>query len=654
MKQKKSTQRNWPLVVVVAISLLIGLFIFKDYGASWDEPEYYEYADSTLHAYSIRALVDGQYSIESSFGPADLRYYGPSFLLLGKAAQSVLSIFFPKALDIELWHLWIYLFFLIGSVFFYFLARRMTTERTAIVATVLFISQPVLFGNAWINPKDIPLLVYFLGTIYFGLLFLDLVVSFLSVKPDKPKATSSAHSKEQNPRLLVVMGVLLLCVFTFAAGGGAIKAVVSELILNVNISAPATLFDRLFVASVQGAGSVPLSYYSEKSVILYDRFLLTAGVLAGLLSLLLGLSYFQPGRLAHLWNRFKQDADYYAKAFQASPSKARLVASFLAACFFLASASATRVIGPLAGFLVLFVWVVTLKKRSFPLILLYGFVSFAFFYIQWPYIWQDTLDKLIFVIRHMSNNPVGVNALFAGTIYDSRDLPAAYFPKLLSVTLTEPALILILLGLFVLVASVSARQQLRLESLLVLGWLFVPIAYIVLRRPPMYDNYRHFLFLLPGFFLLAAKAIEFIFARVRLRWGQTLFAVLLVLPGFVGILQTHPFQYSYYNSLVGGTTGANGNYELDYWMTCYKHLADEVQENEPGPVNVYVDLTPDVVSIYQHSKLTVFSINDDPFPAGSLLFLPSRWDHSTLFSQYPVAYAVALQGVDLCIARRVQ
>lgn len=643
------------IAIVFVISALIGGLIFEDFGASWDEPEYYEYADSIVHAYSIKDILDGTYSLEGTLGPADLRYYGPSFLLLGKMGTSILSLFFPHALSIDLWHLWVYLFFLIGCLFFYGLVRRWVSFKSAMISTIFFLTQPVLFGNAWINPKDIPLLVYFLGTIYFGLRFMDVYIDFQSTTADAPRQTiKRGQRKKGSPYLLLGAGSLALLALVLFAGANHVKASLAESILNVDVLAPKGHFDTLFVLNVREAESVPLSYYAEKSGVLYDRFLLIFGGTALFLCLLLSFLYARPGKLLSLWNRFRVVSTHYARAFQASSLKTSLVLNFLAACFFLASTSATRVIGPLAGLLVIFVRVLSIKRGAFPIVLLYGFVSLVLFYIQWPFIWQNTIERLLFVLGHMSNNPVSVNALFSGTIYDSRDLPAAYFPKLLGVTLTVPAVILIVLGFLVLVSVVGQRRTWYREGLMLLGWILVPMAYVLLRRPPMYDNYRHFLFVLPGFFALAAIAIQFVFSKIKAQWAQNFIAFLILSPGLIGIFQTHPFQYSYYNSFVGGIEGADGQYELDYWLTCYKHLADQVQENEPDQVNVYVDLNPDLVSIYQNTKLNVFSINEEPFPEGSLLFLHSRWEHDTLFDQYPVAYSVKLHGIDLCIARRVQ
>ena len=51
-------------------------------------------------------------------------------------------------------------------------------------------------------------------------------------------------------------------------------------------------------------------------------------------------------------------------------------------------------------------------------------------------------------------------------------------------------------------------------------------------------------------------------------------AVLLLLPGLLGITRLHPFELSYYSELVGGTSGAErSGMETTYYASTYGHLA---------------------------------------------------------------------------------
>jgi hypothetical protein len=41
-----------PILILLAVNLIAGLFIFRDYGLSWDEPLFYDYGDALGYAYS--------------------------------------------------------------------------------------------------------------------------------------------------------------------------------------------------------------------------------------------------------------------------------------------------------------------------------------------------------------------------------------------------------------------------------------------------------------------------------------------------------------------------------------------------------------------------------------------------------------------------
>ena len=46
-------KEHLPIVVILLISLVIGIFTFQDYGMTWDEYLYYQYGEAIGYAYSI-------------------------------------------------------------------------------------------------------------------------------------------------------------------------------------------------------------------------------------------------------------------------------------------------------------------------------------------------------------------------------------------------------------------------------------------------------------------------------------------------------------------------------------------------------------------------------------------------------------------------
>lgn len=661
--QKLIHNRNFPILLILLSGLILGLFIFRDFGASGDEPNYYQYADSTLKAYSIRDRLAGTFDMMDTYGPADLRLYGPAYLVVGEGLHALLGLLFPSALSIELWHLANYLCFLLGVFFFYKLAQRWAGTPAATLSTLLFAGQPVLFGSAWINPKDMPLMVFFMGAIYLGLAFGGHAARAFgaakeAIQPgERLSDPPGGIPRRQKKAALAVNGALCALALILGLGAPAIRRLITQTLLSINVQSPARLVDKLFLALVRSAGTTPPEYFVNKAIPVFDQF--RSGFLyVTAVCLFLTLLYFSfPKFFQRRMRSFKDFLTGLKQEYSAYPRKPALILSFLGSCLLLGFACATRLVGPFAGLLVLAVWAANLKWKAVPLAALYGLVSIPIFFVFWPYLWQNTLGNLIYVLTRMSNFPDSHHVVFAGVTYSSRALPASFFPTLLLKTLTEPALLLIAAGLAALIYRWIRNQAPRGELAALLVWFFLPFGYILIARPNLYDNYRHLLFMLPALLLLSAFALEWIFQRLHSRWLPAVLALAVLFPGLLAAVQLHPYEYSYYNAISGGLPRAAHRYEVDYWMTCYKDLTRLINASEIGPRRLFVDVEPEIVSTYSSANFKVKKLDAaavSTYPAGSLILLPLRWDHELLFPEVPIVYTVKLQGVDLCLARRVQ
>ena len=162
-----------PIFLLLAVNILIGLLIFRDYGYSWDEPLFYDYGDALGYAYSPREWFSGDFDLERSFGASgdDHKTRGPAYLLLAREPVALLeALGLDKA---SAWHLINFLFFQFAVYFLYRLASRWMKPPAAFAAAALFSWQPLLWGHAFINPKDPPFLVFFLASVCLGFEMVD-------------------------------------------------------------------------------------------------------------------------------------------------------------------------------------------------------------------------------------------------------------------------------------------------------------------------------------------------------------------------------------------------------------------------------------------------------------------------------------------------
>ncbi|NWF63827.1 MAG: glycosyltransferase family 39 protein, partial [Chloroflexi bacterium] len=225
------------------------------------------------------------------------------------------------------------------------------------------------------------------------------------------------------------------------------------------------------------------------------------------------------------------------------------ITNLLFASFFLGIATSIRILGPLAAILVVLyaliqgIKISELIKR--PAIWLYAALSIIIMFLSWPYLWLNLTEKFIEVFVFMSDNPTQLNVLFAGKNYQAGEIPRRYFPILLSYTLTEPTYFLIALGIFF--GFWKADNKTRLTLAILLTWFGILAAYIVLKRPAMYDGYRHFLFILPPLFIFAGFAFEALSQWLKQSWQRITAGVVILAFGMIPIIQLHPYQYAYYN-----------------------------------------------------------------------------------------------------------
>jgi len=532
-----------PILILLAINILIGLFIFRDYGLAWDEPLFYDYGEALGYAYSPREWFSGNFDINRSFGSSgdDHKTRGPAYLLLAREPVYLLE---GLGLDeASAWHLINFLFFQLGVYFLYRLAARWMKPSAALAASALFPWQPLLWGHAFINPKDPPFLVFFLASVCLGFEMVD-------------KLSETLRSPG----------------------------------LDVNIKTN---------------GFLKVTYVIFPAI-------------------------------------------------------------------FLGIATSIRVLGPLAGLLV-FIYFVTaiLRERGIQnlrvsvspwfMFLAYTIIAILVMFITWPFLWENPFTNFIAVSRFMSDNPTNLSVLFGGEVYRAGELPRQYLPFMLATTLTEPVWFLFIVGTisgyWKLINDHSSSKSNKLTtSTLTLFWFLIIVAYVIIRRPSVYDGLRHFLFMLPPIFIFAGFAFEFIIHRIAISWLRAGMIFVILLPGIAGIIQLHPFEYTFYNSFIGGTSRAFRQYETDYWLTCYKEAVENLEQTRTEPGNLYVHREAYVAAYYADENLNVHDLRGALADVKSddyiLVNTRTNEDHK-VFKDAPPVLQIGRGDAIFCIVKQI-
>ena len=195
-----------------------------------------------------------------------------------------------------------------------------------------------------------------------------------------------------------------------------------------------------------------------------------------------------------------------------------------------------------------------------------------------------------------------------------------------------------------------------IQALLIFSWFAIPFAFSVLSRPPMYDGMRHFLFILPPIFIIAGFTFEYLNMLIKKNWIKILFITIILLPGFLGIVRLHPYEYAYYNSIIGGTAGAFRHYETDYWLTCYKEAVEKFNKLEARPVNLYVHREVDVAQPYAAKNVRVLDERgaEDQIQHGDFILINTRTNEDRKsFHDAPTLLSIGRAGATFCVIKEI-
>jgi hypothetical protein len=177
--------------------------------------------------------------------------------------------------------------------------------------------------------------------------------------------------------------------------------------------------------------------------------------------------------------------------------------------------------------------------------------------------------------------------LFRGNHTFSDQLPWDYFPTLSAVQLTVAAGALFLIGLPLVGWRVYRRDERSGVLFILLIWLALPLFALAYLGVGIYNGIRQMLFLLPPIVAIGGLGLGALLGRVRSAAARVVVVFLVVLPGLLGIRNMHPYEYAYFNELIGGPAGAVGKYEMDYWCTSLRESMEYVNARaEPEAVVV--------------------------------------------------------------------
>ena len=158
----KALAPHWGALLALAPFLAAGLAALEDYNLIYDVFLQQRSAETNL-----RYLADGDFQAYlAAFWVDHDKFYGMAFEIPLSLAGQAFGIEDSRAIHL-LRHLITHLFFLVGGLFAYMLARRLFGGRLlAVAAMLLFLLHPRLYAHSFFNSKDIPFLAMFMIALF--------------------------------------------------------------------------------------------------------------------------------------------------------------------------------------------------------------------------------------------------------------------------------------------------------------------------------------------------------------------------------------------------------------------------------------------------------------------------------------------------------
>ena len=609
-------KRNRPFTILLVLSLLTGIFTFTDYGESWDELKLYDYAADSIQAYATW-FQHGTIPVTGD----RFENYGPFFVMMTRIITKTMTQVIPGIEEVDVQHFVYFLTFLVGAWAFYQLAIRWMSPNAASGSTLLFLTQPVFWGHAFINPKDIPLLSFLLLSVYLGMRVHDTLFTRESHSVLRILSSDWYKLTPRTRSLLIVTTIFWLASIFILFGGTPLLYRWIDSVVRAAANGEPSLITQI-VPRVQ---RIAPEIYIEKFFVLFLR------VRAVLFLLITGL-------LIWLYRRHL-------------PVVLKVVGILLPACIVLGLTVSIRIFGVWAGVLVAgyFLWKSRMRARL--ALSMYGLIAMIVMYLSWPYLWPNPIGHFLETVRVMSQHPWPSSVLFNGATYPANDLPASYMPLLLTIQLTEPVWLLFILGLFVAIFSFVRKQNQHGELLgLTLAWFVLPLVTFIILRPTLYDNFRQTFFILPPIFFMAGLAFD----QIRRSALQTGLIALVIFPGLLACMRLYPYEYVYYNQFIGGVDSAVDRFELEYWATSYREAALEANQITSPNANVWVDGPAHLFNRFAREDLHIYSPQEsERADHYDLVVTLARYDlEKTSFPEVPIVYQVTREGAVFAIIRQ--
>ena len=276
-------------------------------------------------------------------------------------------------------------------------------------------------------------------------------------------------------------------------------------------------------------------------------------------------------------------------------------------------------------------------------------LSVAFMVPFFPFLWEDTLNRLIGAFSEMSAFDWDSYVWLFGDQISALDVPAYYIPAWILITTPLLYLVFMFTGIYAALRSMigSLRSSFKLwrndDELLdfaQLGLTIGPILVVIVLGSTLYNGWRHLHFVYPGLVFLLMVGFDY----ARRYWKREKIVLGLLAAGLITtsfqMVRYHPHQYTYFNEAIHGEP-LNVRFDMDYWGVGFREafldFAEQIPEGEvrllkcevwPCNDNYYA-LPPEA-----KAKIQLVDWNKAEYLATNFIYPTTRYERRDLKDHY--------------------
>lgn len=274
----------------------------------------------------------------------------------------------------------------------------------------------------------------------------------------------------------------------------------------------------------------------------------------------------------------------------------------------------TRILGimfPLLTIGYIFIRVLTnkLEKKSFLPLSIYIIITLIATFSFWPILWEGPIHHFSQAFIEMKKYHWDSHVFFNGRSIHASELPWYYLPVWIFITTPMVYMSLISLGILIFIRKLIINPITELlgefEVFSAFALLSAPVLSVVILNSVVYDGWRHVFFIYPMLIIMSLYAINQATRYFRQYKYVKKYIYALVIANMIFIsfwmINNHPHQNVYFNSLSLKKFEVDKKFELDYWGLSYKqalkYLANTIKSDDtitytalnlPGQLNYMV------------------------------------------------------------------